>query len=317
MKPKLLYCILLLLCSASCLQLQAQTDQDALMMDKNNLCIGPMYSHSSWKKYWEGTFKRDNQNLGTVTTQMVSIMGNYGITRRLNVMAGLPYIFTKASAGTLHGLHGLQDVNAWIKWMPVETSLGKGVFSVYTLGGFSLPASNYTPDFLPMSIGLHSKTLMARLMLDYQVGGFFVTGWGAMNWRSNIHLDRTSYYTTSLHLTNEVEMPDMAAFQLRTGYRSDYLIAEAIVSNNTTIKGFDMRKNDMPFPSNKMNMTTAGFNVKYTLKAVSGLSLIGAGNYVVHGRNVGQALTLDAGIFYIIDFTRKSKIVSSSKTNVP
>lgn len=306
--------ILLLLGGCCMQQLYAQTDQDALMMNKNNLCIGPMYSHSSWKNYWEGTFKRNNDNLGTVTTQMVSIMGTYGISHRLNVMAGLPYVFTKASAGTLHGMHGLQDVSAWVKWMPVETSLGKGVFSLYTLGGFSLPVSSYTPDFLPLSIGLHSKTLSGRLILDYQTGGFFVTGWGTYTLRGNIKIDRTAYYTTSLHLTNEVEMPNTSAFQLRTGYRSRYLIAEALLSNMTTLGGFDMRKNDMPFPSNKMNATSAGFNVKYTLKTVSGLSFTASGSYVLKGRNVGQALTLDGGVLYVIHFSRSSKNPSSSNT---
>ena len=27
-----------------------------------------MYSYGSWDHYWEGTFKRNNQNLGTVST---------------------------------------------------------------------------------------------------------------------------------------------------------------------------------------------------------------------------------------------------------
>ncbi|HVX25207.1 MAG TPA: hypothetical protein VHB70_02610, partial [Parafilimonas sp.] len=44
----------------------AQTDIDAIMMAKNNFCVGGTYSHSSWDHYWEGTMKRDNQNIGTV-----------------------------------------------------------------------------------------------------------------------------------------------------------------------------------------------------------------------------------------------------------
>src|SRR4051812_43184711 len=85
---------------------KSQTDLDAMMMNKKNLCIGPMYGYNSWKNYWEGTFKRDNENLGSVSTQMFSIMGTYGITKKLNVIVNLPYIKTKASAGTLHGMDG-------------------------------------------------------------------------------------------------------------------------------------------------------------------------------------------------------------------
>ncbi|RYG40850.1 MAG: hypothetical protein EOO01_26435 [Chitinophagaceae bacterium] len=65
-------------------QSRAQTDVDAVMMSKNNLCTGFQYSVSSWDHYWEGKLKRTNENLGHVTTQMVGWMGNYGITNKLN-----------------------------------------------------------------------------------------------------------------------------------------------------------------------------------------------------------------------------------------
>ena len=93
--------------------LMAQTDDDAIMMAKNNFCVGGMYAHSSWNYYWEGTLHRNNQNLGTVSTQMVGLMGIYGITRRLDVVANAPYVWTDATAGTLHGLHGIQDFSGW------------------------------------------------------------------------------------------------------------------------------------------------------------------------------------------------------------
>ena len=196
----------------------SQTDMDAIMMGQHNLCVGPTYSHSSWKNYWEGTLKRDNQNLGTVSTNMYSIMGAYGITDRLNFLFGAPYISTKASAGTLHNSRGIQDLSVWLKWMPLEKKVSKNsVFSVYALGGFSTPLSNYQADYLPLTLGLHSTNLSARVMLDYQYRDYFVTASGTYQHRSNITIDRTSYYTTEMHITNEVDMPDMAAFNVRTG----------------------------------------------------------------------------------------------------
>ena len=33
----------------------ARIDTDAIMMEKNNFCVGGMYGYSSWKNYWEGT----------------------------------------------------------------------------------------------------------------------------------------------------------------------------------------------------------------------------------------------------------------------
>jgi hypothetical protein len=309
--PALFTLALLLLLQSTVVK--AQTDEDAIMMSKNNFCVGGTYSHSSWDYYWEGTLHRNNLNLGTVSTQMVSAMGNYGITRKLNVLVGAPYVWTHATAGTLHGEHGIQDLSAWLKWLAVEQNIGKGVLSVYALGGASLPLTNYIADYLPLAIGLQSKTLSARLMADYQQGNFFVTALGTYTWRRDIDIDQNAYYTTSLHLTNQVDMPNMASEMLRIGYRSDRWIIEALATNMNTLGGFDIRRNDMPFPSNKMNSTMVGGHVKYSFKKVDGLSLNVEGGYTVAGRNVGQATTVDAGVFYILDFSKKAPKNTSNK----
>lgn len=304
--------VLLTVLVFSITHIKAQTDADAIMMQKNNFCGGVMYNYSSWKNYWEATLKRDNQNLGTVSTQMVGLMGNYGITNKLNLLFGVPYVQTKATAGTLHGMKGVQDLSLWVKYMPIETDLGKGTFSLYTIGGFSTPLSNYVADFLPLSIGLHSTNLNGRLMADYQLGNFFATGSGTYTYRNNIHIDRNSYYTTELHLTNEVAMPDLLSLNLRMGYRSSYLIAEALLMNNTTLGGFDIRRNDMPFPSNKMNGTAIGVNFKITPKKFSKLSFIAGGSSVLDGRNIGQSTSINAGVFYVMNFMHKKPATDST-----
>jgi hypothetical protein len=294
-------------CMISCIRLSAQTDMDAIMMSKNNFCTGFMYQSSQWNNYWEGTLKRTNENIGTVSTKMYGVMGNYGVSGKLNLLFGIPYVQTKTSEGTLHGMKGLQDLSLFVKWMPIETQLGKGTFSLYGVAGVSVPVDNYVADFLPVSIGLHSTNLTLRGMIDYQVGHFFATGSATYIARSNIKIDRTSYYTTEMHTTNEVAMPDASNLQLRTGYRSGRIIAEAIFNNWTTLGGFDITRNNMPFPSNKMNATTAGVNIKYNLAAIDGLSLIGGGSVTLAGRNMGQATSINAGVFYIFDLSKKVK----------
>ena len=291
----------------------AQTDMDAIMMGKKQLCIGPMYSNSSWKNYWEGTLKRENLNLGTVSTQAFSLMGAYGVTGNLNLLFNAPFIKTNASAGTMKGMEGLQDLSLFVKWMPIEKEVGNGTFSLYTIGGVSIPLTNYMADFLPLSIGLQSKTASARLMLDYQLGQYFVTGSATYVVRDNIKIDRNAYYTTLSHLTNEVEMPNASNFNFRAGYRSSKLIAEAVLNKWTTLGGFDITRNNMPFPSNRMNATTIGANFKYVVTANHNLSLIGGGNTGISGRNMGQATTFYGGLFYILDFTKKKTASTKEK----
>lgn len=299
------YCLLLWFLMLGLTSAWAQTDIDGIMMKKNNLCIGPMFGYSSWKHYWEGTLKRENLNLGTVSSHMYSVMVNYGISDKLNVLFNVPYITTKASAGTLHGQKGIQDASFWVKYMPFDKTIGKGDLSLYALAGASVPLSNYVADFLPLSIGLHSKTFSLRAMGDYQVGKFFVTASGTYIFRSNVKIDRDAYYTTEMHYTNEVYMPNVLTFNLRTGYRHNNVVAEAFLDNQTTLGGFDITRNNMPFPSNKMNATRVGTWLKYELMVPQGLSIIATGNYVIAGRNVGQATSISGGLFYILDFNKK------------
>ena len=287
--------------------LRAQTDLDAIMMNKNQFCNGLVYEHAAWKKYWEGTLKRENLNLGTVTTQSVSIMPNYGITDNVNIMANLPYIWTKASAGNLHGMKGIQDLSVHLKWRFLKKEIGKGKLSLFAVAGVSAPLSDYVIDFLPMSIGLGAKTAQGRFMADYQYGKFTVTGSATYVLRSNVSLDRTSYYDTQLRLTNQVQMPDQAQFQLRTGYRGRYLISELILYNSTTLGGFDITRNNMPFPSNRMNMTNLSLHVKYTLPTFTNLAFLAGGTYCLTGRNVGQNNSFHVGAFYAFYFGKHGK----------
>lgn len=293
----------------------AQTDIDGLMMEKNAFCVGPMAGYSSWKNYWEGTLKRDNANLGTVSATQFSIMGNYGLTNKLNILFGLPYIKTKASAGQLKGQKGLQDLALWVKWKAYSEKIGSGRLSLFLIGGYSLPVSDYTADFLPLSIGLESKNLSVRGMADYQRGSWFATVSGTYVRRSNIKIDRDAYYTTEMHYSNEVEMPDMAAFNFRSGYRDKGLIAEATADNMTTLGGFDITRNNMPFPSNKMSVTRIGFNFKYDMPFHPNLSLTGNAFTTVAGRNIGQSSGFNAGIFYVLDFSKKERKNSSNPKN--
>lgn len=304
--------LLLILSLATTLNASAQTQTDAIMMNKNQFCAGFMYTHSAWENYWEGTLKRNNENLGTVSGQSVMFMGNYGISNDLNIMIGLPYNWTKASAGTLHGMKGLQDISLDLKWRALKKDFGKNKLSLFVLGGVSTPSTDYVVDFQPLSIGLGSNNLTGRVMLDYFRNHITVTASAAYIHRSNVKIDRNSYYDTQLHLTNEVAMPDAANYQLRAGYRGKYLIGEAILNNWTTLGGFDMTRNNMPFPSNKMNATSIGANFKYTLPMLTNLSLLAGINQVIAGRNMGQSTAINAGIFYAFYFNKKSKPVKQT-----
>jgi hypothetical protein len=288
------------------LSINAQTDIDGLWMQKNYFCSGVVASKSSFDHYWEGNLRRDNLNMGTISYSSVSIMGNYGITDKLNFIFSVPYISTNASAGNLQGQKGIQDLSLWLKYAFYQSSLFKGDFQMIAAGGYSHPLTNYLSDILPLSIGLHSKVSSARLIIDYERDHYYVTASGTYMQRQNIFLDRNTYYTTQLHYTNEVEMPDATLFNLRTGYRNETIICDIFYEYFNTLGGFDIARNAMPFASNKMEAHKLGLYLKYETP-VDGLSILGNCFTTFAGRNMGQSNGISLGAFYIIDFNSKKK----------
>ena len=54
---------------------RAQTIDDGVMMARGELFTGAIYTHDQWNQYWEGGLKRDNGNIGTLTTQSNTVVG--------------------------------------------------------------------------------------------------------------------------------------------------------------------------------------------------------------------------------------------------
>ena len=287
---------------------RSQTDVDGIMMGKRNICGGLVYGYSSWNQYWEGQSLRTNENLGTVSSNSIWAMVNYGISDKLNVIAMMPYINNKASAGTLIGHSGLQDATLIAKWDCYDVKFKNTFYSLIAFGGFSTPTTNYVADYLPLSIGLQSSNLMGKLMVDIQKDHWFATVSANATTRSNVTIDRDAYYTTEMIYSNQVQMPTVLGYNLRLGYRKDAdIIVESVFDCMNTIGGYDIRKNDMPFLSNNMDIYRIGVNLKLPIPLVNGLSFTANNMYTISGRNMGKATSFMAGILYQTEFTKRTK----------
>ncbi len=283
----------------------AQTIDDTLMMPRKQLCTGFVYMHDSWDRYWEGSLERDNGNIGTLTTQSVSWMGTYGVTDRVNVIAMLPWVTTEASAGTSSGMSGIQDLTAAVKWNALNTALtSAGELQVFLVASGSVPIGDYTPDFMPMSIGSQSNRASGRLSLNFQAKqGWFVEGTGAYTWRGTVTLDRPAYFTDDrLFLTDQVAMPDVIDYTFRAGYWKHGLYAPVSFTQVITLGGSDIRRQDMPFVSNRMNSSRLDALAMYYFKKPRNVVLRLGASYAISGRNVGQSTTLLAGLLYTFKF---------------
>jgi hypothetical protein len=281
----------------------AQTVDDQIMIEGKTLFTGYLFTYDTWDEYWEGPLKRDNGNIGTMTTKTSSWFVNYGVTDRLNVIATMPYVQTHASQGVLRDMQGMQDFGVAAKYKIFSVPSPIGVLSTFAVGSAGLPMTDYTPDFYPLSIGSNSRRAAGRFTVNLHTKpGWFATGSSAYTWRGDVTLDRPYYFTDGqLFLTSDVDMPNVFDYALSGGYLRRGLMASVTYSQQRTLGGGDIRRQDMPFVSNRMNADRIGGMVMWALpKKLRFLSVQGSYAYTLRGRNVGQASTVTGGVMYTL-----------------
>lgn len=286
----------LLLCSSA----YAQMPTDGLMMPKGQLCILGQYTNSSWENYWEGESKRSNLNIGTFSMQSAMVMGNYGITKNLNAMLGVPFVWT-GSDSYITGQKGLQDLSVFLKYQALEADVAGGQFKVQATGGLSTPVSNYTPDLLPFSLGLHSQTASVRAILNYTADmGLYVTAQAGHTWRSNTTIDHNSYlFDNKLIYSDVMPVPNVFDYSARLGFIKTRFQAELWYDSFTGLSGDDIRYNEMPQATNKMAASQVGVYGKFFV--TKRLAFLATLSQVLSGRNVGEALTWSVGTTYFLN----------------
>jgi hypothetical protein len=281
----------------------AQTLEDAELLQRREVHATVMFGSDAWSEYWEGTLRRSNGNVGTVTTRSVALHAGVGVTDRLTVIGALPYVWTEASQGVLHGMSGRQDFTLLAKYRVANPRIaGRARLKVLAVGALSTPTSDYTPDFQPMSIGLHSKSASARLAAHLQDrSGWFVDGYAERIWRANVTLDRSGYFTDGQYYeTNEVAMPDVAKYRGTLGWQRGPWCIPVGLTTQRTLGGGDIRRQDMPFVSNRMNATMAHAELMYFLPGVSNLRLDLGAAHTITGRNVGRSTSFMTGLTYAL-----------------
>ena len=290
--------------------LGAQTIDDGIMLGKKALLTGNFYSHDTWDKYWEGTLKRTNGNIGSITTEANVFTANYGLFDRFNLIGSVPYIWTRASQGVLHGIEGFQDLTLAAKWSVLEKPMtSHGTLRTIVVVAAGIPMTNYNPELLPLSIGLGSARVSWRGTLHYQsTPGWFLTGSTAYTMRSKVQLDRPYYYTNDeFVMSDRVDMPNTFDYAGSVGFmRSNGFMTAVSFSEQKTLGGGDIRRQDMPFVSNRMNAFRAGAMVMYPIPKLESLAVNFALAHTFSGRNVGEATTVTTGLQYTFNrsFTR-------------
>ena len=302
--PRILLAALALLPAVS---LCSQTPEDGVMLSKNLVCTGVVYTHDQWDHYWEGSLNRTNGNLGTVTTQTINNSSNLALFDRLNIFATTPFVWTKASQGVLHSQSGFQDISLAVKFRAFRIPMREFAdLSAMAVVSGSLPLTNYEPDLQPLSIGLHTRTVAPRTTLNFQAhDGVFANATATYVFRGVVNLERPYYYTDGqLYMSNQVAMPNQFQYTISAGYRKHDLMLSGEFIQQQTRGGGDIRRQDMPFISNRMNYSRAGFRSQIPVPKLHNVQVWFADDYTYDGRNVGQSNTISTAVMYTIHLRR-------------
>lgn len=279
----------------------AQTTQDGLMMPKGEVCVAVLYEHASWDRYWEGTYLRNNANMGTFSRQSLSTMLVAGLGDHLNVFLSLPYVATTASGGQLAGVAGLQDLSVAVKAKLITKNISKGKLTGFSSLSFSTPASNYLSDYLPFSLGMGANELSLRAIGLYEQGtGPYLRGSVAYLHRGTTIAERDFYYNEGAYYTSVMDVPNALTAQVALGswLFENKLRIEASFTSLRCASGDDIRIYAMPQPTNKVDFNRIEGFAQYYFKAGEGLGLIGYYNHLVGGRNIGQFSGVGLGLTY-------------------
>jgi hypothetical protein len=271
------------------------------MMPKGEICVAVLYEDAKWDRYWEGSFLRNNANVGTFSRKSILPMLVGGITDKVNVIVSLPYVSTSATGGQLAGVDGIQDFGISLKAQLIERNFEKSKLMLFSNLSFSTPASNYLSDYLPFSLGFGARELGIRAIGQYELEkGPYLRASASYLHRGTTEAERNFYYQDGAFYTSIMDVPDAihAQFALGSWFLEKRLRIEASLTSLRCSSGDDIRVYNSPQPTNKVDFDRVEGFAQYYFKDIKGLGVIGYYNHLFSGRNMGQFSGYGLGLTY-------------------
>ncbi len=286
----------LILCSVV-LQTHGQGLVDGFMRGQGKASLGVFYAKDTYDTYYIGTRETRNPNLGTVTTESMTLRGTYGLGYDMDLIVTAPYIRTQASAGYWSKQEGFQDISAALRWEAYDYKIGKTRLSWLFSVGYSMPLQNYVNDAL-LAIGQGSKNFDGRTMLHYKAGPFFLTGQFGYIRRGQATIDRiVSYYDPNqLNPTSSsvVNVPDVTDAIVRGGISAKHIYLDGWFQKQTPYnKGTDIAPG-IPFPGNAIGFTRAGATLYVPI--VKNFGFTAGYSTTLNGQNIGKSTRISGGV---------------------
>ncbi|GAB2527889.1 hypothetical protein [Spirosoma aerophilum] len=276
---------------------QGQGLIDGFMRGQRKASLAVFGSQSTYDTYYVNKTETKNPNLGTVTTEALTVVGTYGLGYDLDLIVAAPYVRTQASAGYFPKQEGFQDVSATLRCEAYDYKFGRSRLSWQFAVGYAVPIQNYVNDAL-VAIGRGSKNLDARTILHFKARSFFLTGQFGYIRNGQVTLDHpVNYYDPSQLNPNsgsKVNVPDVTEIIVRGGLVTKFCNLDVWGQQQTPHNEGTNIGPGIPFPTNAIGFTRVGATAYIRLLKQFGLTAGYA--TTLNGRNTGKSTQISGGL---------------------
>lgn len=269
--------------------LSAQGPLDGYLKGKGVLDLAPSFSINSARNFaGAGGQNFDVRYKGS----LLSLFAEYGLTKRLDLVATAAYVFTSSQSG-------LQDGGCYVKYRPVYLDWGNAGKLGAILGtGLSFPLANYEPT-ASGALGQKAVALPVRLILQWETPiGLFFNLTGGYNWRLDQLREQDIAAVRKERPDYQPSAPaDFSTLLFKIGFPAARYYLDAWVERQHTIGGNDYVPElpDLP-QAYGVSYTQVGGTVFYSESGKNGVFL--SGGYILGGRNTSRMLRVTAGLVF-------------------
>ncbi len=275
----------------------AQSPISGFYAKKSELTVAPSYSFKSYNNFYRGAKLSDGTpaNLGEITSSIINLYAEYGISDWLSTVVSIPYISVESEAGNLDPVQqksqisGVQDLGLMFKARGFEKKFKNS--SKLTLGaaaGISLPISDYEAAGV-LSIG--NRAVASDIL-------------GVFNYTTPFKIFAELQTGYSVRSSSDFEIPNAALHSIKVGYFNDWIYAHAKLGIQDSMSGMDIGTPEfaaaggaMVLPETEVDYTLLSFDL-YTPIYKNNLGLSAGYGRALNGRNFNSESSFSLALVY-------------------
>jgi hypothetical protein len=237
------------------------------------------YSTESYDHFYRGTTRVANPPfLGEVTTESLSLWARYGFTDRFAIVGTLDYVDTSGDGSSGFADSGISDLTALGLFRLWEAPAGAGHQSLTGGIGLRVPVGDYEGD-APVSLGDDSTDGLARLVYQFQQGGFYVS-------------QQIGYDLRGSDVPDGYPLHTEVGYSFPAGTYSTTL--NLFYTRYFADDGTDIGDAGFTFPSNREEYERVGAKAYFRL--AQGFGISAQGYTALDGRNTGDSTGFSLGV---------------------